>query len=345
MYTKKIAFAVLLSGLVISGCSTQKVQPRDSLRYLSSSQVNPLEYPPSLVKTTATDTVATTTLKEYRQHQKQVVQKVLPTGENAGLTFIESENGRRWINTGLSPDYVWQQIQQLVRQLGLEIESQTPEAGIIETKWAENQANVDDGFIRGLIRKVAGSLLGSTSKDKFKIRLERDGDRVLVFVTHYSLKDEATGNDQQFHKWVDGGSDPELEAEFLARLAARLGVGGDGLSASGKGGSIPAIDREGMRITINNRSSQDVWKQLGDILDDGSEFNVLEQYSGINTYRVGRTIKKRRFFFFTRYDREGEVYYIRVNEIGDNQAKIDIQPVLTLNHLEELVDRISTKLQ
>lgn len=344
MYTKKIAFVVLLSGLVISGCSTQKVQPRDSLRYLSSSQVNPLEYPPSLVKTTRTDTVATTTLKEYRQHQKQVAQKVLPTGDNAGLTFIESENGRRWINTGHSPDYVWQQIQQLVRQLGLEIESQTPEAGIIETKWAENQANVDDGFIRGLIRKVAGSLLGSTSKDKFKIRLERDGDRVLVFVTHYALKDEATGNDQQFHKWVESAGDPELEAEFLARLSARLGVGGDGLSALGKAGSIPSIDREGMHITVSNRSQQDVWKQLGEILDDGAEFNILEQYSGINTYRVGRVIKKRRFFFFTRYDREGEVYYIRVNESANGTA-IDILPVLTLNHLEEMVDRISTKLQ
>ncbi len=98
-------------------------------------------------------------------------------------------------------------------------------------------------------------------------------------------------------------------------------------------------------MTIVNRPQQAVWKQLGDLLDDGSEFNVLEQYSDINTYRVGRVVKKRRLFFFTRYDREGEVYYIRINEAGDNATQIDVLPVLTLNHLEELMDRMTTQLK
>lgn len=222
MYTKKIAFAVVLSGLIISGCSTQNVQSRDSLRYLKSSQANPLEYPPNLVKQTETNVQDVTTLKEYRQRQNQVVSKVLPqSGES--ITFVETVDGRRWINTGHTTDFVWQQVQQLVRQLGLEIEDQSPEAGLIETKWAENQADVPDGFIRGLLKRVSNTLFGASSRDKFKIRLERDGDRVLVFVTHYSMKDEATGNDDQFHRWVDAPSDPELEAEFIARLATRLG--------------------------------------------------------------------------------------------------------------------------
>lgn len=342
MYTKKIAFAVLLSGIIISGCSTQKVQSRDSLRYLKSSQVNPLEYPPSLVKKTETDVQATTTLKEYRQHQKQVAQKVLPENAKEGITFVESENGRRWINTGHTTDFVWLQVNQLIRQLGLEVESSSPEAGLIETKWAENQADMPDGFIRGLIKRVASNLFGASSRDKFKIRLERDGNRVLVYVTHYSMKDEATGNDDQFHRWVDAPRDPELEAEFVARLAARLG--GDGQSALGKQ-ALPVTEREGTRLTIVNRPQQAVWKQLGDLLDDGSEFNVLEQYSDINTYRVGRVVKKRRLFFFTRYDREGEVYYIRINEAGDNATQIDVLPVLTLNHLEELMDRMTTQLK
>jgi|GEM_PF-2639383 len=342
MYTKKIAFAVLLSGLVISGCSTQNVQSRDSLRYLKSSQVNPLEYPPSLVKKTETDVQATTTLKEYRQHQKQVAQKVLPMNASEGITIIESENGRRWINTGHSTDFVWLQVNQLLRQLGLEVDTSSPEAGLIETKWAENQADVPDGFIRGLIKRVASNLFGASSRDKFKIRLERSGDRVLVFVTHYAMKDEATGNDDQFHRWVNAPSDPELEAEFIARLAARLG--GDGQSALGKSG-LPVTDREGTRLTITNRSQEEVWKQLGDILDDGAEYNVLELYPEVNTIRVGRTVKKRRFWFFTKYDREGEVYYIRINPVGETKTQVDVLPVLTLNYLEEMMDRVSTQLK
>ncbi len=342
MYTKKIAFAVLLSGLIISGCSTQKVQSRDSLRYLKSSQVNPLEYPPNLVKRTQTDTSATTSLQEYRQHQKQVTAKVLAANSDSGVTFVESENGRRWINTGHTPDFVWQQVHLLLRQLGLEIESESPDAGLIETKWAENQADVPDGLIRGLIKRIASNLFGSSSRDKFKIRLEKDGDRTLVYVTHYAMKDEATGNDDQFHRWVDAPGDPELEAEFIARLAARLG--GDGQSALGKG-VLPVAEREGTTLIINNRDQQEVWQQLGDILDDGAVFNVLESYSGINTYRVGRTVKKRRFFFFTKHDREGEVYYIRVNNIGDGKTRIDVLPVLTLNYLEELMDRMTTQMK
>lgn len=342
MYTKKIAFAVVLSGLIISGCSTQNVQSRDSLRYLKSSQVNPLEYPPSLAKKTETDVQATTTLKEFRQQQKTVASKVLPMNASEGITFVENENGRRWINTGHSTDFVWQQVQQLVRQLGLEIDSQSPEAGLIETKWAENQADVPDGFIRGLIKRVASNLFGASSRDKFKIRLERDGDRVLVFVTHYAMKDEATGNDDQFHRWVDSPSDPELEAEFIARLAARLG--GDGSSALGKQG-LPVTDREGLHLTINNRSQAEVWTQIADILNDGAQYNVLESYADINTIRVGRVVKKRRFWFFSQNDPEGEVYYIRINPVGDNETRIDVLPVLTLNHLEEMMGKIQTQLK
>lgn len=342
MYIKKIAFAVVLSGLVISGCSTQNVQSRDSLRYLKSSQVNPLEYPPSLVKKTETDVQATTTLKEYRQQQRNTAQKVLPTNANESITFVENRDGRRFINTGHTTDFVWQQVNQLVRQLGLEIESQSPEAGLIETKWAENQADVPDGFIRGLIKRVASNLFGASSRDKFKIRLERDGDRVLVFVTHYAMKDEATGNDDQFHRWVDSPSDPELEAEFVARLAARLG--GDGSSALGKQG-LPVTEREGTRLTIKNRPQEVVWEQITDILDDGQQFNVLEEYADINTIRVGRTVKKRRFWFFSHNDPEGEVYYIRINPLGDNETQIDVLPVLTLNHLEDMMGRVRTQLK
>lgn len=93
MYTKKIAFAVLLSGIIISGCSTQKVQSRDSLRYLKSSQVNPLEYPPSLVKKTETDVQATTTLKEYRQHQKQVAQRFFLKMRRKALLLLSQRMG------------------------------------------------------------------------------------------------------------------------------------------------------------------------------------------------------------------------------------------------------------
>ncbi|GGZ78897.1 hypothetical protein GCM10007161_07910 [Ignatzschineria indica] len=341
MYTKKIAFAVVLSGLIIGGCSTQNVQSRDNLRYLKSSQVNPLEYPPTLVKQTETNVEAATTLQEYRAYQKRAASKVLPTAGES-ITFIESEGGRRWINTGHTPDFVWQQVHQLLRQLGLEIESQSPEAGLIETKWAENQADVPEGFIRGLIKRVASNLLGSSSRDKFKIRLEREGDRTLIFVTHYAMKDEATGNDDQFHRWVDAPKDPELEAEFIARLAARLG--GDGSTAMGKQG-LPVTDREGLQLIIKNRSQDVVWEQVANILDDGVKYNVLEQYADLNTLRVGRTVKKRRFWFFSQNDPEGEVYYIRINPVGEDQTQIDVLPVLTLNHLEEMMEKVQTGLK
>ncbi len=340
MYKNKLTYAVVLSGLIISACSTQHIPARDSLQYLQSSRANPLEYPPDLVKQTATDRRATNVLSEYRrQTARAATSNVLPTDS---ITRMESSGDRRWVNTGHSPDFVWTRVNQLLLELGLEVESSSPEAGLIETKWAENRADVPDGFIRRMLKTAFKNVFSAPTRDKFKIRLERDGQRTLVYVTHYGMQDHTSGNDDQYHRWVDRPSDPELEAEFVARLVAKLG--GDGGHVSGAAGGLPVVERQGTSLIVN-RNERDLFIQVGNILDDGAVFNVLEQFSADNRYRVGRVTKKRRFLFGKSYDREGELYNVQVTSLGGGESRIDVTPVTTGQYLEELFGRLQTQIR
>lgn len=340
MYKNKMTYAVLLSGLIISGCSTQNIQARDSLQYLKSTRANPLEYPPDLIKQTATDRRATNVLSEYRkQTVRTASSNVLPTDS---VTRMESSGDRRWVNTGHSPDFVWSRVNQLLLELGLEVESSSPEAGLIETKWAENRADIPDGFIRRLLKTAFQNVFSAPTRDKFKIRLERDGQRTLVYVTHYGMQDQTTGNDDQYHRWVDRPSDPELEAEFVARLIAKLG--GDSRNAAAVSAGLPLVEREGNSLVVN-RDERDLFIQVGDILDDGAQFNVLEQISADNTYKVGRVTTKRRFIFGKRHNIEGEVYHVRITAMGSDSSRIDVIPVSTGQYLEELFSRLQTQIR
>ncbi len=57
--------------------------------------------------------------------------------------------------------------------LGFSVKTELPEAGVMETDWAENRAKIADDPIRNLLGKVIDSVYSTGERDKFRTRLER----------------------------------------------------------------------------------------------------------------------------------------------------------------------------
>jgi len=95
----------------------------------------------------------------------------------------------------------------------------------METDWAENRAKIPQDFIRNTIGKVFDGLYSTSERDKFRTRVERPQNGNLeVFISHRGAQEQLTGVDKSTTVWTPRPADPELEAEFLSRLAQRLGV-------------------------------------------------------------------------------------------------------------------------
>src|SRR5690606_27643709 len=85
---------------------------------------------------------------------------------------------------------------------------------------------IPQGFIRNTLGKALDSLYSTGERDKFRTRLERAGEGVTeVYISHRRMEEVLTGGLQEDGTvWTPRPADPELEAEFLARMMAYLGA-------------------------------------------------------------------------------------------------------------------------
>lgn len=337
-----------LAGLIVlSGCSTNSIQPKGRLDYLQASSVNPLELPPDLSghgNNVDSNNRTTQMLSDYQKKANSTNNAMSKVLVSSDAVRIERSGDTRWIATTLPAEYVWSRSVQLFQEVGLAIEIQNPEAGILESSWAENRADVPDSWIRQLLKSAMDNVFSSPTRDKFRIRLERGAKgEVLVYVTHYGMKDQTSGRDNEFHKWVDRPRDPELEAEMIARLAAKLGVANPKEVKSANA----MIMEETATGVIINRALEPVWFQVGNILDDGALFKVESQNSQEHSYMVlQRDPNKTKGGGIKFWQEKESVYYrfkVTMSTDGKKRTAINIESLDGMPK-DEIMQRLRTSL-
>jgi hypothetical protein len=138
---------------------------------------------------------------------------------------VERDGKQRWLVSRDAPEVLWPRILEFWQQNGFGLAVENPEAGVMETDWAENRAKIPQDFIRNSIGKVFDSLYSTSERDKFRTRLERTPEGgTEVYISHRGAQEKLTGQVMnQSTVWTSRPSDPDLEAEFLGRLMASLG--------------------------------------------------------------------------------------------------------------------------
>ena len=137
---------------------------------------------------------------------------------------IERSGDKRWLVAPLPPEQLWPQVRAFWVERGFTIASEVPEAGILETDWAENRAKLPQDALRNLIGKVLDNLYDSGERDRFRTRIERVDGGSEIFISHRGMVEVFTDALKERTSWQPRPADPELEAEFLSRLMVRLGA-------------------------------------------------------------------------------------------------------------------------
>jgi outer membrane protein assembly factor BamC len=217
---------------------------------------------------------------------------------------IERSGTQRWLVVGGSPERLWPGVKEFWQELGFLVNVELPDAGIMETDWAENRAKLPQDIIRGTIGKVFDSVYSTPERDKFRTRMEKGAEpgTVEIYISHRGMYEIYTNEGRSETRWQPRPADPELEAEMLRRLMVRLGVD------EARAKTLVAADQRTDRAKLARSS-------------DGAGAVILEEAFDRAWRRVGLALDRVGFTVEDR-DRTQGLYFVRyVDPEIDNKKK------------------------
>ena len=231
------SLALAVMGVVSAGCSSVSDILPDSkkIEYKSAGKVPSLEVPPDLSQITRDDRYAvpdaagkgSATFSAYSSDRTPAAQAknsvVLP---NVEKIRVERSGNQRWLVVTAPADKLWGPVKDFWQETGFIVVIERPDAGVMETDWAENRAKIGDDIIRNTIGKFLDSVYSTGERDKFRTRFEPGAEpgTTDIFISHRGMEEVYTSSAKDDTRWQPRAADPELEAEMLRRMMVRLGA-------------------------------------------------------------------------------------------------------------------------
>lgn len=225
----------------LAGCSSWNlgsVFTDEKIQYDTTTTRAPLEIPPDLSQVPVDDrfvvpgktqVVTATQLAESMEAQKVASgaanknQEVVTVAPNSVVAKIVRDSEGRYIQVNLTPERVWEAVLDFWPSVGLQVEREDPKAGIMETNWAENKANLPQDIIRATLGKLLDTVYSTGERDRYRTRIERNAHGGTdIFITNRRMVEVYTSSSNEHTAWQPAPPDKELEAEMLTRLSLRL---------------------------------------------------------------------------------------------------------------------------
>jgi outer membrane protein assembly factor BamC len=293
----------ILACAALAGCSWFDT----GVDYKSAGRTAPLDVPPDLMRPGSDDRftvpdinpTGTATFSDYSRERagkpRPGATGVLPEVPNARVV---REGNQRWLIVKGAPEQVWVAVKGFWQESGFIVNVEFPEAGILETDWAETRPQLKNvGAVRAFLSWALDQVVTTSERDKFRTRLERGAEpgTTEIFISHRRMEEvlvSSTTSDIPETLWQPRAPDPDLEAEMLRRLMVRFGVD-DTQAKSRIASAPPAAPRatlskgdDGTGTLALNEQFDRAWRRVGLALD-----------------RVGFTVEDR--------DRTKGIYFVR----------------------------------
>ncbi|SCZ54786.1 outer membrane protein assembly factor BamC [Thiohalomonas denitrificans] len=297
-----VAALTLLS--LVAGCSSGSKSTRNA-EYRQAGTLPPLEIPPDLTSPVVRND---TSLPEISSGQHASVtdaggqrSAVLANKSNVE---VKGRGDQRWLQIDAAPEDVWNRVRGFWLEHGFELEIDEPDIGIMETRWTDDPTDRPEGFLRKLLDR----LYSASSRDKFRVRLERtDDNKTELYLTHYGveqvvMEQQVRGNEDLV--WQPRPSDPELAQEMLNRIMVSLGV-----DAQTSSRMLAEVEPERPQAELVKAGSE-----LHVVVQDG--FDRAWRRTGIALDRIGFVVEDR--------NRAEGVYFVRyVDRLADAGEKAE----------------------
>lgn len=306
------ALMVLTLGLtLLSGCSdvNQFLGKEDSIDYKSTKRGDPLSIPPDLTQAAADPRYrapagGTTTYSQYQQQTQAAAASTVT--QNANVLpqrpdmHVERDGLTRWLVVDRPAEEVFPKVVDFWTDTGFTLAINNPQAGLIETAWAENRAKIPESWIRQLLGSIIDQAWDSGEREKFRTRVERVGNRTEIYISHQQMVEKRVGsNSDSLVEWQHGKEDPGLNAAMIARLMVYLGtdidrarqlvaqaggLGESGGTAAPKPTITSEVRAQGALLTIDEPFDR-AWRRVGLALDSGG-FSVDDRDRSAGDYYV-----------------------------------------------------------
>jgi outer membrane protein assembly factor BamC len=306
---------IATAAALAAGCSMDLDRKVD---YKSAGKLPPLEVPPDLTRPGRDDryTVpevnpsSSATYSQYSAERQgarsSASSEVLPTPSTVQLA---RDGNTRYLIVRETPEKIWPQLKDFWQENGFLLKIEMPDAGVMETDWAENRARIPQDPIRNVLGKYLDQIYSSGERDKFRTRVERlpDGRGTEIFISHRGMVEQIVNSRQgtgfDGTVWQPAPPNPELEAEFLKRLMVKLGTDEEKAKAQ-----LTAPVRRDERATLADGPNGTP------VLSVAEPFDRAWRRVGLALDRVGFTVEDR--------DRSKGVYFVRyVDPAVDNAKK------------------------
>jgi outer membrane protein assembly factor BamC len=310
---QRFLVTTVAAAAVLSGCSWFS-SDSSSVDYKSAGKLPPLEVPPDLTSPQRDNryaipeqnTRSSTTLSGYEAERRDPARGprtpaatpgapvVLPVVERV---TIERAGTQRWLVVQEPPEKVWPVVKAFWQENGFLIKVEVPEAGVMETDWAESRAQIQEGAARDFLGKIFDYFHSTSERDKYRTRLDRTADGgTEIYISHRGMQELYTTRDPRGETpgataWQPRPSDPELEAEFLRRLMVKLGTPGE------RAKQLTASSEPQMRAEIVKANDGTERLQVHE------PFDRAWRRVGLALDRVGFTVEDR--------DRQKGLYFVR----------------------------------
>jgi outer membrane protein assembly factor BamC len=309
---------------VLCGCSW--ISDQSSVDYKSAGKLPPLEVPPDLTapqrdnRYAIPDTTRSSqTLSDYEAGRRDPGRGGRPAAAAGGAAVVlpqiermrvERAGTERWLVVQEPPERLWPVVKDFWQESGFLIKLELPEAGVMETDWAESRSRVSAGTIRDFLSRTLDFAYSTAERDKFRTRLDRtpDGSGTEIYISHRGMEEIYTTRDPKGETpgqtaWQPRPPNPELEAEFLRRLMVKLGAPGERakqLTASAPTQSRAEIVKanDGTERLQVHEPFDRAWRRVGLALD-----------------RVGFTVEDR--------DRQKGLYFVRYADPESEMSEKD----------------------
>jgi outer membrane protein assembly factor BamC len=307
---------VAAAAALVAGCSFDLDRKVD---YKSAGKLPPLEVPPDLTRPGRDDRYSvpeanpnsSATFSQYSAERQGArsssTNEVLPSSD---AVQIARDGNTRYLIVRETPEKLWPVLRDFWQENGFLLKIEMPDAGVMETDWAENRAKIPQDPIRNVLGKYLDQIYSSGERDKFRTRVERlpDGRGSEIYISHRGMVEQIVNSRQgtgwDGTVWQPAPPNPELEAEFLKRLMVKLGA-----------------DEAKAKAQVAARTTRDERATLVSATDGATTLNVAESFDrawrrvGLALDRVGFTVEDR--------DRSKGVYFVRYVDPATDNKKND----------------------
>ncbi len=311
---------LLVSGVVVSltGCSYfGSAFTNEKIQYETTSTRAPLQIQPDLSQLPMDDrfvvpgrtmVVTANQVAESEEARRQASGVETEAGGMSNvvpatvMTKIVKEGSERFIQVNLPPDTVWNTVLDFWPSVGLQVEKEDPKAGVMETNWAENKANLPQDIIRATLGKLLDFAYSTGERDRYRCRLERTAvGGTDIYVTNRRMIEVYVNERDGQTAWQPAPGDKELEAEMLTRLSLRIENEFNPRQKTRDEIDVAALKQETPDYVSQEVKAKDGKTVVALVIDE--PFDRAWRRVGLALDRVGFAIEDR--------DRAQGIYYIR----------------------------------